>query len=506
MYIKRESSHIAQDNTYKKHILWLQFLYGFTRVGFLTSAFVLLVIKFDLTILNSAIVTIMLQGVTLFANSLCDNVFSKFSIKTIQISASAIGSICSAMILFTNNFYIFVFVIFICSFAKVSFEVTIPILSHNHIESDKTFASKIVGYNMAGILCVSALTATLVFLNLDFLPIAITSLMFGLLCFLITSGYIQYSQNAFEKTLKSKLDKNNKSSFENRTLSMIDLSSHIVGGLSVCIMPVALKTVSHLSQGVDSLLFFIFGLTACICGVFVIPKINTKINISIKAQWHLLLYASAMVIIGLVLYCSYFGLFWACFGAVIEGVGSALAYSLIHTLAAKELNGERYKTFCNGLNQRSARSRIIAAISLGFLSQFFNIQMQMFLFIAVAFTCVAICIIRVSIITRDLRLIEQNEISTFIPKFIGAVEPTAYSLYTGDDRRRSTIENHSKTGAFKSIRRHNRTITRRSPLDSIRDHHFEIRRVLAFSQTYSQVVTTWRSHRFRRNTYISGTA
>ena len=502
----RETPQVTEDHMLKKHILWLQFLYGFTRVGFLTSAFVLLVIKLDLTILNSAIVTIMLQGATLFANKLCDNVFSKYSIKALQVSASLLGSVCSLMILLTNNFYVFIFVVFICSFAKVSFEVTMPIISHKHIEADNAFASKLVGFNMGGILCISAITATFVFLHLDFLPIIITSFMFGLLCFLITSGYIQYNQKTFKRRLEPDIKENEKNSFKNRTLSMIDLSSHIVGGLSVCIMPVALKTVSHLSQGVDSLLFFIFGLTAYICGVFVIPKINTKINISIKTQWHLLLYASAMVIIGLVLYCSYFGLFWACFGAVIEGVGSALAYSSIHTLAAKELNGERYKTFCNGLNQRSARSRIIAAISLGFLSQFFNIQMQMFLFIAVAFTCVAICIIRVSIITRDLRLIEQNEISTFIPKFIGAVEPTAYSLFTGDDRRRSTIKNHSKTGAFKSIRRNNGTIVRRPPLDSFRDYHFEIRRVLAFSQTYSQVVTTWRSHRFRRNAYISGTA
>ena len=76
----RETPQVTEDHMLKKHILWLQFLYGFTRVGFLTSAFVLLVIKLDLTILNSAIVTIMLQGATLFANKLCDNVFSKYSI------------------------------------------------------------------------------------------------------------------------------------------------------------------------------------------------------------------------------------------------------------------------------------------------------------------------------------------------------------------------------------------------------------------------------------------
>lgn len=502
MRIIRKTPQNINDVDYRKHVLLLQFLAGVARVGFVASTFILLVSNFKLDTFSSSLITISLQGFTIFSSFISDRLFSKFTVRQIQYGGAFLGFACALSMAFTHNFYFFMTFVLIASIVKVAFETTLPAIGHKHIEHDKSFASKIVGFAQAGVLAISAIIACLMMMNLHFLPIYITSGIYLALSIAIYKGYIKYEDSQFHKPATNEFKKvKQKTSFNTRTLSHLDLSTQIAGGMSACLMPVVFKTISHVSQGTDSVLVFIVGMMAFVFGTKILPLINNKLNLSLKTQWYVLIFSIALTVLTSILFTTYFGMYAAFIGAALNGIGFSLAYAFLHSIAANEMDKHDYQLFNCGINQRAAMARIIAPISIGLISKFIDINSLMIVTFAIIFVVLSICILRVSIITRELNIETKPVEFIFKPSYRRTINFSANGIYATNERRRNTFEKNYRSSAPKPIRRYNGKKSKRPSSHRIRDYLFEIRRVLTFSQTYKQMVTTWRSHRFRRNAF-----
>ena len=121
--IRKAPQNIVKDKQ-KSQILLLNCILCMARVGLMASSYILLVANFDLNALNSAIVTIALQGFAVFSKLIANYLFSRFTIRRIQIVGSFIGTFSAFGMIFTRNFYLFCIFILIASLAKISREIT----------------------------------------------------------------------------------------------------------------------------------------------------------------------------------------------------------------------------------------------------------------------------------------------------------------------------------------------------------------------------------------------
>lgn len=411
-------------------------------------------------------------------------------------------------LVFASNFYIFCVLIFFASGAKVTREITAGALNHKYLQKDKSFAARSTASEQAGVLAISAIVATLAFLNLNYVPMILSSTLYFLLATVVLKRIVNFDEDdeQFRIQKQNEISKKhgnifvgNAVRYRKQTLAAIDFCSNMIAGISVCLMPVVFKTISHVSQGMDSLLTLICGLCAFGAGIKIIPKLNEKFELSAKTQWHGLLASACFVIVTSITFTTYFGLTVAYIGAVLNGMSLALTMSFMHTIAARELERSSYASFNCEIIQRAGKVRIAAPLAIGLLSKFVSIDTIFLIVIAIITLALAICILRVSIITREYE-------SAVAPNTIIATAGSTPIIFSGVDRRRTSFAANYKAGRTKFLRRHNNTRPARPSFNRVRDYRFELRRVAASSQTYADMVATWRSHRFRRNTSLYSAA
>ena len=496
----RKSPQNAPHKVVKSHLILLSFLSPLARVGLIASTFILLVMRFQLDALSSALVTVSLQGATIFTKTILRRFLSKYTARKVLLFGSYLGASSAILLSFLNNFNFFVFVLLVASLSKIAFETSLPLLSHKHFEHDKSFASRFIGSAQGGTLAISAIIAILMFIDKTQFAIFVTAGAYLAIGVMIHTRFLVIEENQIsDKVLsKNRLEKS-KGSFQCRTLAFADLSINIIGGMSACLMPVVFKTVSHVSQGTDSILCFIFGAFAFIAGTKLIPVFSKKFVLSAKDQWVMFLVSVSVTIITSMSFTTYYGVKVAFFGAALNGLGFSFGYSALHSIAAQELDKSKYQLLLSGMCQRAAYARIISPVALGALSKILSITALMGVAACIVAVLGIVLISRVNIVINAINAnIKADNISEL-------AIPTSKS-FSGVDRRRKTFATNYDFDRAKLLRRYNSARTSSPSFNRIRDYSFELRRVASSSQTYADMVATWRSHRFRRDTSLCSAA
>lgn len=490
-------------------ILALNFASIAARVGFIAASWLLLMDRFHVSPILSGIMSCAVQGFVTVMTPISRSIFSRVSLLTSQRIGAVLGLILSLTLIFVNDLIAFVLLVFVASFSKVAIESTFPRVTHAFLSSDPKFSAKLMGTQQSSVLFVSALIAPIALMGFHTAPMAIAAILYSValgVTFVLSKcgddGYTHIvtthdSQVVFNRRfsdikrneeIRERQSRIHKFRRISSTLLMMDLFAQILGGGSVIMTPLVFKEVSHVSQGMDSTLCFVFGVFASLTGFVFFPLARKAITKSASREWIVLTCSVSLSLFTCVLYTTYFGVSVGVVAAVINGCVAITTQTMIHHIAARDMEQMQYQKFGCTLMQRNAIARVATPISLGVFAAITSIYSALMLltFVSVVFT--VIMGIRVSLIIHGRR---------FDHRTLRSIEDSAHparKLRTSR-RSRSDVSVEDARATFELVgRRHFQQITKIGPHHWIRIRSLSKRSTPSFPQEDSLVnATRWSS-------------
>ena len=167
------------------------------RVGFITSTFILLMSRFNVSPIISAFASISLQGSITMMRQLSNKLFKHLSLLSSQKFGAALGAVSCLLILTTHNLILFLFFVFIASFSKVAIDGTFPRVTHEYLVDDDKFASRLIGVQQGSMLFVSAIIAPIALSGLVIAPVLVCFALYAL-TFALVSVFPQCGSDSYE--------------------------------------------------------------------------------------------------------------------------------------------------------------------------------------------------------------------------------------------------------------------------------------------------------------------
>lgn len=448
-------------------VLLINFFSIASRVGLIASSWILLVNRFEINPILSAIMSMCVQGFIVAMNQISKKVTRNLSLLNTQRLGAIVGALSCLALLIVSNLVLFLTVVLFASFSKVLIESTFPRVTHRFLRNEKKFSSILMGTQQGSVLFVSLIIAPIaIFGNYD-APIVVTSALY-FIALLVTVKFPSCADDNFEEVIQSgdsqaKFDRRFSDIAANEnirsrqskihkfrripsTLMTLDLSVQIAGGASMVLMPLCFIQISNVSQGMDSVLCFIFGLAAAITGLYLFPKMQSRVSSNERAEWIFLLVFVSVMMFSCVTYITFFGVFVALVSAFVNGFSIISYLAILHTIAARNLDQVQYQEFGCKIMQRNALARITAPIVVGGLA---NITSLSF---AVYSVFIFLGVLAIANAARVILILNGRKLDERAVRSIESIDHSARKLRSNRRSRNDVDQNDKRAFEFLSIR------------------------------------------------------
>lgn len=451
MHGLRNSQHLP--------IYSLAFFSVAARVGFIMSTWVLLVSRFDIDPLIACITSAAIQGTIVVMAPLSRYAFGKMTLLKSQRIGIMLGCVLALGVLYVYQLWFFLCLVFVASISKVLVEGTFPRVTHAHIIEDGNFASRLVGVQQGAVLVVCAMIAPIALMGYSIIPMVLTAGLY--FCALAVTVFApECGQDSFEE----RITKNSpEETFHRRfsdmvinenirirqsrvhkyrripdALKMMDLFTNIICGGCAGLMPIVLRDVSKVSQGVDPLLCLVYGAIAAVTGVYLLPKLRQRWSSISRHEWSVVFIAFTLFLMTGIIYTTFFGVGVALAAAVVNGLTYGLLQSFIHHIGARHLTHDQYQQFGCQLMQRNAIARVFSPLVFGTIASITSLTFAMMCVIVLGCVFVAISLARVSLIVhgrkRDERILASITDPAHPARKLHTVRPSREGVLVTDFR------------------------------------------------------------------------
>jgi len=436
-------------NSSERQILVLSALSTAARFGLSVSVFIILMSRFEVSPVLAAAVGIGLQGFAVATNQISKRLFRFVSLSTSQKIGAVLGVAVSLLMVRVNSSSIFLMLAFLSSFSRVALEATFPRVTHSMIVADKSFASKFVGVQQGSFLFVCAIIAPIALSGSTVGPMLVTAVFYVLVLavalFYPSCGVdsfeeiigIEHSQEKFDRRFgdiarnedvrisQSRIHKFRRTS---STLLSADLFINIIMSGSVLIMPLCFRDISKISQAFESIFAVVFGITAAVTGLCLLPRLKQRFAIEQNREWTLIAIALPLQVTCSILYTSFLGPVVAGICAALSGFLVTVLLTSIQQLSAKNLTINQFQDFGCKLQQRSAIAKVVTPIVVAVVVSLTTLTM------AVVFLVVLASIFSFVTLSRVILVVHGRKLDYRLLDSIGNSSRPARKLRT---RRRS---------------------------------------------------------------------
>ncbi len=404
------------------------FLLGFfalaARIGVLASTWILFMARFNVTPVLSALMCVFGQGFITVMKPLSQQILSRYSLLVSQRSGAVIGIVSCIALIWIHNLALFLVLVLVASFSKVAIESTFPRVTHAFLVDDEKFSPRFIGIQQAAILFVSAIIAPVAFAGYVALPVVISAVLYGAVL-VVTYLYPQCGDDGYVEVLDthSTQEQFNRRFSDIRrnecirehqsrihrfrripsTLLSIDLFVCIIAGAAATLMPLCFREISHVGQGMDSLLCCIFGVFAAITGLVILPWVQRRVALTENQEFRSLVVLLALCLVSCIFYTTFAGVKVGIMCAVINGIAITANRSILHRIASRNLIQNEYQKFGCLLMQREALARVGTPIFIGVLASMTSLHFTVTVLVILAAVFVVVTGARVSLIVHGRR-------------------------------------------------------------------------------------------------------
>lgn len=492
-------------------IMIFGFLLVGARIGLITSTWLILMQRFSVNPIISGLTSVSLQGFVVMMKPLSEKIYERISISRSQIIGSAIGATSVVSMLLINNLAMFFCVVLLASVSKVMVEASFPLVTHRFINTDTSFSTRFFGTHQSAILVICALMAPFAMANNIVIPVLITFSFYvlGLIASIVMPecGYIEEAIEDLDNAPQEKFDRrfsdivgneiirSNQSKIHKfrripSTLLMIMTFLNIVCGSASSLMALCFKEISGVSQGMDSVLLLVYGVSTALFGLWIIPKTLFKRELSMSVQWKLLFLGLVAGMVSMIYYITFAGVAVALGAAVINGLALTITYGLMNKIAANSLTKNQYKDFGCKVEQYNSISRVIAPIAIAIFASMTSLISAIYLLLVVCVIFSVITLARVILIINARK--QEERVAELYLSYNGSNR----ELQTYGQKRRGLSDQTYR--APRSWRRINiRSRFRFSSHNRVSNNMFIFRNASSLSQKVSNVDSTGGTHRSR---------
>lgn len=402
------------------------------RFGFVTASLLLLMNRFQVSPMISAIMCVCLQGVVVAMQPISVRLFRVISLNASQKMGAILGLVACIALMHLQNLILFLFVVFLASFSRVAIEGTFPRVTHGFILEDHTFASRLIGCQQGSLVVLFAVVAPIAITGSVLGPMAIMVFLY-LLILALAISYPQCGSDTYEEVLTagSPQDK-----FERRfgdivrnevirehqsrvhrfrrvpaTLLSIDLFINIIVSGSIVLTPLCFISISKVPQSMDSVLAFAYGGLAAVTGLILLPLLRKKFNFTQNQEWIILACTLPIAFTTSILYSTIFGLEVGVVSAGINGVAVSIMLTFIQQIGARNLTQMQFQKFGCQLLQRNALARIVTPLVFGSLASFFTLRTTFLLLALTGLLFSLVSLTRVILIVHGRKLDHRTLLS-----------------------------------------------------------------------------------------------